>query len=139
MRCDRRENGCLNCERLKFDCSFQRIAADITKGTFRHIHQPPERRRAACACLECRTQKIRCSGEKPSCRNCIRRGRQCNYVVVKKSQTASDSPSKPGMQSIESPMVYEQTPGRSYTPLKLAEGHDRIDTVRNMSDRTNDL
>ncbi|QGI98785.1 hypothetical protein CEK26_011854 [Fusarium fujikuroi] len=36
------------------------------------------------ACETCRKRKIRCSGNRPSCKGCIRAGSDCNYAPVNK-------------------------------------------------------
>lgn len=41
---------------------------------------PPERQRASRACIECRRQKARCSGDLPSCETCRQRQRACRYT-----------------------------------------------------------
>ncbi|PWY88300.1 hypothetical protein BO70DRAFT_385502 [Aspergillus heteromorphus CBS 117.55] len=55
----------------------------------------PARRRGAQACLNCRLQKARCSGELPRCINCQRRNRECRYP----SRQARHSPHKSGEPS----------------------------------------
>lgn len=41
-----------------------------------------ERKRLPLACIACRRKKIRCSGEKPSCRHCLRSRMPCVYKVT---------------------------------------------------------
>ena len=41
-----------------------------------------ERKRLPLACIACRRKKIRCSGEKPACRHCIRAKMPCVYKVT---------------------------------------------------------
>lgn len=50
----------------------------------------PERRRGTKACIECRRQKARCSGELPECANCHRRQRSCKYPRINQLSTNSD-------------------------------------------------
>ncbi|KAJ0427170.1 hypothetical protein BJY00DRAFT_307151 [Aspergillus carlsbadensis] len=76
VRCDRRPDGCGNCARLQFDCSFRSTQETPSKRT---AVFPPERRRGSRACLACRRSKARCSGELPTCRACRQRGRDCHY------------------------------------------------------------
>ncbi|KAI9664146.1 MAG: hypothetical protein M1829_006013 [Trizodia sp. TS-e1964] len=40
-----------------------------------------ERKRLPLACIACRQKKIRCSGEKPACRHCLRSRTSCFYKV----------------------------------------------------------
>ncbi|KAI9770130.1 MAG: hypothetical protein M1840_003580 [Geoglossum simile] len=41
-----------------------------------------ERKRLPLACIACRRKKIRCSGQKPSCRHCLRSRTPCVYKVT---------------------------------------------------------
>lgn len=41
-----------------------------------------ERKRLPLACIACRRKKIRCSGEKPACKHCIRARTPCVYKVT---------------------------------------------------------
>ena len=41
-----------------------------------------ERRRLPLACIACRRKKIRCSGEKPACKHCLRTRTPCVYKVT---------------------------------------------------------
>ncbi|KAF2633424.1 hypothetical protein BU25DRAFT_5321 [Macroventuria anomochaeta] len=41
-----------------------------------------ERKRLPLACIACRRKKIRCSGEKPSCKHCVRSRIPCVYKVT---------------------------------------------------------
>lgn len=41
-----------------------------------------ERKRLPLACIACRRKKIRCSGEKPACRHCLRSRTPCVYKVT---------------------------------------------------------
>ncbi|KIW99878.1 uncharacterized protein Z518_10806 [Rhinocladiella mackenziei CBS 650.93] len=76
---------CRNCERLKFDCSFARSADGPSASENSSDFQVQlERRRGALACIECRSQKIKCPGDFPTCGNCLRRNRPCSYPVPKR-------------------------------------------------------
>lgn len=82
MKCDERPNGCANCARLQIPClrpvpsrsasgsDAQEQAANAEK--FR-------RHRTFRSCNSCRTAKVRCSGERPCCQRCSRRGDNCEY------------------------------------------------------------
>lgn len=41
-----------------------------------------ERKRLPLACIACRRKKIRCSGEKPACKHCLRSRTPCVYKVT---------------------------------------------------------
>ncbi|PYI18060.1 hypothetical protein BO99DRAFT_174027 [Aspergillus violaceofuscus CBS 115571] len=86
VRCDRKFDICSNCERLKYTCSFQK-SASRSENSQRRNEDEPDRRRAARACLRCRAQKSRCSGEMPQCDNCQRRHRDCHYPGSKRAGT----------------------------------------------------
>lgn len=43
-----------------------------------------ERKRLPLACIACRRKKIRCSGEKPSCKHCMRARIPCVYKVTQR-------------------------------------------------------
>lgn len=66
-------------------------AGDASKGE--DAHNPPpwselktkagkERKRLPLACIACRRKKIRCSGEKPACKHCLRSRIPCVYKVT---------------------------------------------------------
>ncbi|KAJ5896217.1 uncharacterized protein N7473_005616 [Penicillium subrubescens] len=81
VRCDRRSGTCTNCERLNFNCSYQQ-GPSRAQGDDKNIRSgPPERRRASQACIACRRQKARCSGELPACKACRQRQRLCQYAA----------------------------------------------------------
>ncbi|KAF5590045.1 regulatory CAT8 [Fusarium pseudoanthophilum] len=42
----------------------------------------PKRRAVAVACDACRSRKVRCTGEFPTCAACQRRGAECNYADI---------------------------------------------------------
>ncbi|OJJ48135.1 hypothetical protein ASPZODRAFT_130073 [Penicilliopsis zonata CBS 506.65] len=42
------------------------------------------RRRSARACESCRHRKIKCNGNKPTCRQCVEHGQTCRYVDIKR-------------------------------------------------------
>ncbi|KAF2120532.1 hypothetical protein BDV96DRAFT_594983 [Lophiotrema nucula] len=42
------------------------------------------------ACARCRERKVRCDGEKPSCRRCLRHGQGCQYIRGKKQQVKNE-------------------------------------------------
>ncbi|KAI8629595.1 hypothetical protein F5Y19DRAFT_475049 [Xylariaceae sp. FL1651] len=81
VRCDGREGLCQNCARLGFECSFQQSPG---KARGQYALRLPERRRRMQACIHCHLKKTRCGGELPSCANCVRKGRDCNYPPGRK-------------------------------------------------------
>ena len=110
VRCDGQVPVCGHCGRLKFDCSFQRSSSDEPSASTPERAAKPDRLRASQACLECRQQKSRCSGELPSCSNCRRRQKNCQYVFPEGVARASSStpvhhtessPGSPAESSIE--------------------------------------
>ncbi|EFX05688.1 c6 zinc finger domain containing protein [Grosmannia clavigera kw1407] len=46
-----------------------------------------ERKRLPLACIACRRKKIRCSGEKPACKHCLRSRTPCVYKVTTRKAT----------------------------------------------------
>ncbi|KAF2114203.1 hypothetical protein BDV96DRAFT_577749 [Lophiotrema nucula] len=59
------------------------------------------RKRTKSGCLTCRKQRIKCGEERPTCKNCMRKGRQCegyNQRVVFKPPIG-DWPNHPGVVS----------------------------------------
>ncbi|CAG8101089.1 unnamed protein product [Penicillium nalgiovense] len=85
VRCDRQQDTCGNCKRLEFSCSYRRGVSCKENKKQKNKSAAPERQRASRACVECRRQKARCSGDLPSCETCRQRQRACSY-------TDSDSP-----------------------------------------------
>ncbi|PLB49635.1 fungal-specific transcription factor [Aspergillus steynii IBT 23096] len=50
----------------------------------RSLSSQSERRRSARACEPCRQRKIKCDGNKPSCRQCVEHDVRCTYMDVKR-------------------------------------------------------
>lgn len=46
--------------------------------------QPSKRQRVSRACLQCRTRKIKCTGESPNCAACRATGQNCSYGEAKR-------------------------------------------------------
>ncbi|KAF4990060.1 hypothetical protein FDECE_14510 [Fusarium decemcellulare] len=82
VRCDGGPNPCSNCERLNFACSFATSESPSR----------PERRRGTRACLQCRTQKSKCSGELPACAACRSRDKTCVYPDLKRPSRSAPAP-----------------------------------------------
>ncbi|KAF3396643.1 hypothetical protein DPV78_007605 [Talaromyces pinophilus] len=73
VRCDGRREGCGNCTRLSFPCSYSPTSDS-------HLPAPAlPRRRARQACNHCHSRKARCSGQYPECDRCRSLGRLCVY------------------------------------------------------------
>ncbi|RAH61485.1 hypothetical protein BO85DRAFT_517649 [Aspergillus piperis CBS 112811] len=87
VRCDRKKYTCGNCERLKHACSYERD--NPSPGRPRHDRGHPGRRRGTRACIYCRLQKARCSGETPQCNNCHRRHQECQYPAFRGARQLS--------------------------------------------------
>ncbi|OJJ39794.1 hypothetical protein ASPWEDRAFT_181156 [Aspergillus wentii DTO 134E9] len=83
VRCDGRRGICGNCERLRFNCSFQGSRLSSSK---------PERLRVRQACNRCHSLKVRCSGNLPSCGRCQKKGRECVYSREDNQHSPSSSP-----------------------------------------------
>ncbi|RYO80119.1 hypothetical protein DL766_001561 [Monosporascus sp. MC13-8B] len=102
VRCDGRRDGCGNCERLSFECSFRQLK----QSSGHYVLKPPEPRRRTQACTQCHIKKTRCLGELPSCSNCVRKGRGCTYPKTRKhSLTVEGSESPRGVSSEREPRV----------------------------------
>ncbi|WWC93550.1 hypothetical protein V866_000385 [Kwoniella sp. B9012] len=76
------------------------------------------------ACQSCKTRKIRCPAEKPSCANCLKRNRECIYNSTPNS--ASDS--SPPMPISNVPPVPSIATHSSSSSLDLAPQLDTNDT-----------
>lgn len=56
------------------------------------------RRRAIAACLKCRKQKVKCSGQRPQCRRCLLRRETCIYEIRESQQPyGGQEPQDPGL------------------------------------------
>ncbi|KAK7408600.1 hypothetical protein QQX98_009248 [Neonectria punicea] len=96
VRCDGTVPRCRTCQRLQFQCSFEQ---DGSQPVSQYAPRLPPKCRGTKACLECRSMKVRCSGETPQCSNCQRRNRECHYAGSKNSPpktTAVASSSRDG-------------------------------------------
>ena len=85
MKCDERPEGCANCTRLRLVCSGNPSASSEHLGRVQSLSSPPpteptiKRKRTYRSCINCRTSKIRCSGDKPSCSGCQQKKLRCHY------------------------------------------------------------
>ena len=126
VRCDGRPDCCRNCERLRFDCSFQPKEA-VTSGDSPSGDQSLvqlERRRGVRACTECRSQKIKCGGEAPACSNCLRRNRACTYPTLKRPHRTPQSSSLP------SPSVSQRSENQQQLPSPFEQATNEPDHNR---------
>ncbi|WYZ41400.1 hypothetical protein EsH8_V_000295 [Colletotrichum jinshuiense] len=89
VKCTGGPEPCENCRRLKLGCTFN--YSDTTPSpevgdphgflapTQSLTEAGTKRRRIAAACVECRSQKAKCSGHRPQCFHCTRRNIACVY------------------------------------------------------------
>lgn len=113
VHCERGEPGntCHNCGRLGFECSFRRSGDDGPAAT----GLDPEPRRGKSACIKCRMQKTKCSGDFPQCMSCAIKGWSCAYLEPKRGhKSRNDNAGSKGSQDAESPSESQA----SYTNTK---------------------
>lgn len=88
-----RNNGCTGCKRLKLDCSFSRVGAQVDGTVVPDVSL--ESRKKKIACTNCRSLKAKCDGELPSCTRCLRKRRSCLYPssrnIERETNTVSDA------------------------------------------------
>lgn len=80
VKCDERPGQCGNCARLRLVCSG--YTSSIRANTQEDKEDSPEsskRKRTYRSCIACRTSKTKCSGERPICQRCQRKGTSCVY------------------------------------------------------------
>ncbi|KAK9327533.1 fungal-specific transcription factor domain-containing protein [Lipomyces starkeyi] len=115
VRCNGALDGCENCIRLGFPCSFsedERLgrgvngAGKIASGVALHLYcnSGMERRRGWRACLKCRAQKSRCSGEVPSCHRCRQRSLECVYTSMTRKPRSDAGVTLPAQNTVQSPL-----------------------------------
>ena len=71
-----------------------------------------QRRRLPLACFACRQKKVRCSGEKPTCKHCLRWRISCVYKTKPRRaapRKTSEEPSDGGLKQIETSTAEEET------------------------------
>ncbi|PNH69782.1 hypothetical protein VD0002_g653 [Verticillium dahliae] len=84
VKCDRRQSGCLRCERLDLPCSYAGGASAELEDLDEDLPQEEltqagtKRRRIRRACVPCRSHKAKCSGAQP-CSRCASNNLQCIY------------------------------------------------------------
>ncbi|KAF2264592.1 hypothetical protein CC78DRAFT_231640 [Lojkania enalia] len=54
------------------------------------IMYPSSKETKHIACSRCRERKVRCDGDKPNCRRCVRHGQSCKYVRGRKQQVKNE-------------------------------------------------
>lgn len=146
VRCDGREGLCQNCQRLGFECSFQRSPG---KSSGRFGLKSPERRRRMQACILCHAKKTRCHGELPRCSNCVRKGRECIYPAARKKGTTISvitpdgdrSSTTPGRESSAqlTPRVDDEDPSSNTTENSEPSLLDITTVVEHIEDYFNHL
>ncbi|KAM0328568.1 hypothetical protein ACHAQA_004976 [Verticillium albo-atrum] len=83
VKCDRRQSGCLRCERLDLPCSYAVGGTELEEFDEELPQEEltqagTKRRRIRRACVPCRSHKAKCSGSQP-CSRCAVNGLQCVY------------------------------------------------------------
>jgi hypothetical protein len=63
-----------------------KVAIPRLKTRDRDGNSPQRKARVEKACDICRTRKVRCSGERPQCRNCVDFDLHCNYAQSRKDR-----------------------------------------------------
>ncbi|PVH70686.1 hypothetical protein DL98DRAFT_349110, partial [Cadophora sp. DSE1049] len=53
-----------------------------------------KKRRREIACLSCRSAKVKCGQERPTCRRCVQHGGKCVYVAVSDTSAFQELESK---------------------------------------------
>ncbi|PVH74437.1 hypothetical protein DL98DRAFT_467858 [Cadophora sp. DSE1049] len=115
VRCNGALEGCENCIRLGFPCSFSEDgrlgrgvngAGQIASGVALHLYGNGgmERRRGRRACLKCHAQKSRCSGEVPSCQRCRQRSLDCVYASMTRKPRSDTGVALPPQYTVQSPL-----------------------------------
>ena len=80
------------CSRMPDDHTPKKGSSETKKSRDEPLAPPPwselktkagkERKRLPLACIACRRKKIRCSGEKPACKHCLRSRIPCVYKIT---------------------------------------------------------
>ncbi|KFY17442.1 hypothetical protein V492_00691 [Pseudogymnoascus sp. VKM F-4246] len=86
VKCDERPRSCMNCARRGLSCGGYSWGP-TPKSNKVHLYAQTdltteaglERRRLRGSCNSCRSCKTKCSGGKPTCERCLRKGLPCNY------------------------------------------------------------
>ncbi|KAK6217276.1 hypothetical protein QIS74_07390 [Colletotrichum tabaci] len=120
VKCTGGPEPCENCRRLSLGCTFTYSEASVTPDMGDpHALVPPSetlteagtrRRRIAAACIECRSQKAKCSGHRPQCYHCNRRSLACVYP--------SSSQSK--RKNRQAGQQHQQQPQQSTSPESIS-------------------
>ncbi|KIW33394.1 uncharacterized protein PV07_00247 [Cladophialophora immunda] len=122
VRCDGRPGFCRNCERLRFDCSFQRPVGSPASNRGYKDEAQLEKRRVPTACTVCRSLKVRCPGEFPACENCVRKNRQCIYLALKQPSHPSQPCAVPSDETQQNDTLPIPTDLEPKTPSIRSEG-----------------
>jgi hypothetical protein len=88
VKCDERPGECANCERLRLVCSGystassahpERTAAQYSETNRNGTEGRTKRKRTYRSCTTCRSSKIKCSGNRPTCLRCQQKKLGCVY------------------------------------------------------------
>ncbi|KAH6889870.1 hypothetical protein B0T10DRAFT_42079 [Thelonectria olida] len=123
VKCDRRDSGCVRCERLSLSCSYAAadslvIPDDQDSSQGQGLTQAgTKRRRTVQACKSCRMTKAKCSGNYP-CRRCESHGQECVFPhgrsgIPDQGSDALMSPASTRIElqeSVHSPSITTVTP-----------------------------
>lgn len=138
VRCDERRPQCFNCERLGLICA---PTGRASSGEATTIIPPPlqqtesngfhgsgmKRKRTYRSCVECRTSKTRCSGNKPTCARCHEKSLSCTYEddsepAWKQRVAVSVTNSENQIPSVDSGLAdAEMTPESVLSPARKIE------------------
>ncbi|KAL1873116.1 hypothetical protein VTK73DRAFT_1077 [Phialemonium thermophilum] len=121
------QGPCQRCRRLDLECTFVYSDQGPTTTREAHLVKPTQdvtqagtaRRRALYACESCHALKARCSGGRPKCTRCERRGLDCSYP--QRSRDSSDRARKSRLVSLVS-----KPSDKSGSPEDPRRGEERL-------------
>jgi Fungal specific transcription factor domain/Fungal Zn(2)-Cys(6) binuclear cluster domain len=115
IKCDTSFGVCGNCSRLHEVCRRGNGPArtvELTTETLSTLTKAgTARRRTIRSCLECRTQKRKCSGNQPACNRCVYKNQLCTYDNI-------DARSSSSVEGISSPL---DDPSPSTSPVGIQQ------------------
>ncbi|KJR80311.1 uncharacterized protein SPSK_04996 [Sporothrix schenckii 1099-18] len=118
VRCDGEAEGCGGCRRLHFDCSLSATSTTSTTSTTSSSLPAPPRQRVSRACNSCQQQKVRCSGTRPRCLHCARRGVACVYQVPPTRWRHRRTSSAADDANMDAPVPRQRSPAATATAAK---------------------
>lgn len=113
VRCDGHRDGCRNCLRLGFDCSFISQHDNLVGGSL-------AKRRVRQACVGCQSQKLRCSGHAPACTRCRDQNKECVYQNSTRNLASTTGPSSKNGSMAPSHVADGGRSSGDVTPTHLA-------------------